>query len=929
MPQALIVDDLPDSLRLLRALLEHAGWIVAEATDGAAAVTCLQHCVPDVIVSDLRMPGLDGFALLRHCRSDPRLAPVPFVIFTGMPVSPADRELARQLRADAFVLKSEPGAEVLRRIASLVRQRHEPATPVPAPHDAADPAPPLTPGHPGLEPALRAARDSESRAHQILDALPAAAYTCDPSGRINYVNRRALELWGRAPRLHDDAERFVGPGRYLDPETLAPVPGETCGTALALQGRPAPVRTLVLLRPDGRQHRVLLHASPLRDCAGSLTGAVAVLVDISDQEDARLALRDSQARLQGIVQSAMDAIITIDSQQRIVLFNPAAERMFERPAETVLGQPLDVLIPAEHRAGHAGPGATFGPSPALRGIGSLDTVFGVRRSGERFPIEASVAQTTVQGDRLFTVVLREISGRIRAEQTLRESEERFRQVTENIDEVFWLFDVAAERTIYVSPAFERVWGRSAEDIHHDPGLWIGSVHPDDAPAARAHFLLLLRGETRTFEYRIRRPDHTERWIRDRGFPIRGADGSVFRVAGVSNDITRERTLEERFRQAQRMEAVGQLAGGIAHDFNNLLTVIQMHGSLLAQRGDRAIEENLKPVLEAAARAANLTRQLLTFSRRRVRDLRAVDLAELVSAMIRLLRRVMGEHIEVAMAVPAPLPLVKADSGMLEQVVMNLAVNARDAMPRGGRLHVTLDTMTAGPDHLALHPGIRPGRFVRLTMQDTGAGIPPEHLPRIFEPFFTTKGEGHGTGLGLATVFSVAQQHGGWVEVESVVGQGSTFHVMLPALATTTPTADRPTAPLAEVRGGSDRILLVEDDFAVRAVARRVLTQLGYEVGEAASAHEALVTFREARQPFRLLLTDLIMPGGVTGQELATMLVSEQPGLRVIYMSGYSEEIASRRLTVVPGENFLAKPFEIEALGTIVRRALDGAATAAC
>ncbi len=930
MPHALIVDDLPESLRLLRSLLEFHQWTVDEAGDGAAAVVRLEERKPDVIVSDLRMPGMDGFALLRHCKADPRFRTVPFAVFSGTFTSPADRDLVLRLQADAFILKSEPSAEVLRRILSLA----------PPPGTAKEPGvspPPLDTDYASalarkldtkyfeLELALKTARDNEARTHQILDALPAAAYTCDAAGLIGYANRRAHALWGCPPRPRDDAERMLGPCRHLDPGTLEPIAPAASGIALALRGVDVPAREIQLQRADGTCCPVLAHASPLRDTTGTIMGAVAILVDLSGQEDARIALRDSQARLQGIVQSAMDAIVSVDAQHRIVLFNPAAERMFDRPAATMLGQPLDLLLPSAHRASHARHIETFGRSGfTSRSMGSLGTVFGLRRSGEQFPIEASISQTTVNGERLFTVVLREITGRIRAEQTLRESEERFRQVTENIDEVFWLFEVAARRTIYVSPAFERVWGFPPQVLYDREEQWIGSVHPDDAPAVRAFLESLVAGNAASLEYRIRRPDRTERWVRDRGFPIRHADGTVFRVAGVTIDITRERSLEERVRQSQKMEAVGQLAGGIAHDFNNLLTVIQMHGSLLARRADPGIEESLRPMLDAAARAANLTRQLLTFSRRQVRDLRPVDFAELVSTMIRLLRRVMGEDIEVETAMPASLPLVQADAGMLEQVVMNLAVNARDAMPRGGRLRVALDTLVVGPDQLVPHPEAKPGEFVRLSVHDSGCGIAPEDLPHIFEPFFTTKSDGHGTGLGLAMVFGIAQQHGGWVDVESAIGSGSTFHVILPAL----PSSARPTGTtrsgMAPVLGGSGRILLVEDELAVRAVARRVLTQLGYEVVEAASAHDALVAFREAKQPFRLLLTDLIMPGGITGQELATMLSAEQPDLRVIYMSGYSDEIVNRRLTVVPGENFLAKPFEIEALSRIVRRTLDRA-----
>ena len=397
------------------------------------------------------------------------------------------------------------------------------------------------------------------------------------------------------------------------------------------------------------------------------------------------------------------------------------------------------------------------------------------------------------------------------------------------------------------------------------------------------------------------------------------------VMGTGIDLTERKQLEEQLRQSQKMEAIGHLAGGVAHDFNNILAALILQVDLLEceKQLPEGVEDGLKLIRADAERAANLVRQLLLFSRRQVMRPRDLDLNEVVTNFSKMLQRIIGEDIQIQLHLhTAPLP-IHADAGMIEQVLMNLAANARDAMPKGGRLLIELTAATADEARARrFNAEAAPGRFVCLGVGDTGTGIPLEVMPRIFEPFFTTKDLGKGTGLGLATVFGIAKQHKGWVEVDNHPGKGVTFLVYFPALAAT---ATEPTlaGPLPKPLGGTETILLVEDESEVRRVVRTLLAQSGYDVLEAANGKEALALAQGQGRSLALLLTDLIMPEGLNGLELANQLKSEKPQLKVVYISGYSTEVAGGKLGLQEGVNFLQKPFNAEHLLQTIRQSLDG------
>lgn len=399
-------------------------------------------------------------------------------------------------------------------------------------------------------------------------------------------------------------------------------------------------------------------------------------------------------------------------------------------------------------------------------------------------------------------------------------------------------------------------------------------------------------------------------------------GENGRVRIYSMDTTDKRDLEEQFRQAQKMEAIGQLAGGVAHDFNNILAVIQMQSELLKSSGSLTTEQSefADEIDTTVQRAAALTRQLLLFSSREVFQPRDMDLNESIGNTVKMLRRILGADIRMQLRLSSQPMFIHADSGMMDQVLLNLAVNARDAMPNGGQLIVETSGIEFDEFAVSQLPKARLGAFVRLSVSDSGCGIAPDVLPRIFEPFFTTKGVGKGTGLGLATVFGVVRQHEGWIDVYSETGHGTTFRIYLPRLARNALT-DSPAARLVAPRGGNETILLAEDDPSLRVSIRKTLAQLGYRIVEAPTGTLALKVWEQNRSEIRLLLTDLVMPDGMTGKELAQRLRQNDPELKVIYMSGYSAEVAGKDFPLKEGVNFLTKPFPAARLAQTIRSAL--------
>ena len=522
---------------------------------------------------------------------------------------------------------------------------------------------------------------------------------------------------------------------------------------------------------------------------------------------------------------------------------------------------------------------------------------------------------------LWLMLDRQFHGMRRWARRIQDSEENFRAIFELASIGMAQANPHTGRWIRVNRKLCEMTGYSEAELC---GMTVFDItHADDKALDRDLFEQLVRGEVPHFrvEKRYVRRDGALVWVNVNVAAVRDAAGRAVRTMATIEDVTERRQLESRLLQVQKMEAIGQLAGGVAHDFNNILAAMLMQIDLASWEPNLPgpVAESLREVRGAAERAAGLTRQLLLFSRKQVMQPRDLDLNELVTNLARMLQRIIGEDIRLELRLhPAPLT-VHADGGMIDQTLMNLAVNARDAMPEGGRLVIETSEVTVDAEAARLQADAAPGRYALLTVTDSGAGIPPEVLPKVFERFFTTKEAGKGTGLGLATVFGIVRQHQGWVAAESEAGRGASFRIFLPAIDA--PAGDQAAAHV-ELGGGSETVLLVEDDRAVRAVTRRVLEKSGYRVLEAASGPDAMVVWQRHQESIALLLTDLVMPGGMSGQDLARALLSAEPALKVVYTSGYSPELAGQGMRLSHGENFVQKPASPDQILAAVRWSLD-------
>jgi PAS domain S-box-containing protein len=477
---------------------------------------------------------------------------------------------------------------------------------------------------------------------------------------------------------------------------------------------------------------------------------------------------------------------------------------------------------------------------------------------------------------------------------------------------------------WVSDNFTAFTGRNIQDWYQQTPE-DSFVEESDRPLVSNSLPTLLAQNHVSLQYRIRRHDKTVRWVRDDCQLVRDDAQQPVEIIGCWTDITERKQLEEHLRQSQKMEAFGQLAGGVAHDFNNLLTIIKGYICLLADEDCPAEKRGpgLSAIAKATDRAAHLTRQLLTFSRRQLFQPKPLDLDAIVADTGPMLQQLIGESIKLKTECRSGNVSITADPNLVEQVLINLAANARDAMPQGGRLTLSTSACEIDDAHVRQYNEARVGPHVCLSVTDTGCGIAPEHMPRLFEPFFTTKDVGKGTGLGLASVYGTVKQHEGWIEVSSRKGKGTTFKIYFPT-SSLPPLPVEPPPPDQPVRGGNETILVVEDEAVLRELFCLSLQQLGYRVFAEGSGVKALRSWSSRLDQIDLLLTDLVMPDGVSGWKLASALQAEKPGLKAIYMSGHSTETNGLGSNAAKDIRFLAKPFSVQILAEAVRTCLDEA-----
>jgi two-component system cell cycle sensor histidine kinase/response regulator CckA len=643
---------------------------------------------------------------------------------------------------------------------------------------------------------------------------------------------------------------------------------------------------------------------------------IAIGRDVTARRRVEEAVRGSEALTRSVVYTAVDGIITADEQGTIHSFNPAAERLFGYSAGEAIGENLGMLMEEPDRSRHDWYMRTYIETGKKKIIGIGREVRAVRKDGTVFPVELAVSEMLLPGRRMFTGILRDITDRKAAEAALRETNAKLQAIIETSPLAVVTLDLDA-RVLAWNPAAERMFGWSAVEA-------LNQVLPVVPEPERQELLAAVRkGEPLlgVEKHRLRK-DGSAIEVTLWTAPLHDPAGEVRGVLGMYADVTESKQLEEQLRHAQKMEAVGRLAGGIAHDFNNILTVIAGYGQMIADRGEDegVLAEEVQEILKAADHASALTSQLLVFSRRHVVSQESIDLNAVVAKLERMLRRIIGEDIELATVACPDLWQVRADAAQIEQVIMNLAINARDAMPDGGLLVIETANVELDAAYARSHVGVKEGEHVMLAVSDTGRGIPPEVRSRLFEPFFTTKERGKGTGLGLSTVYGIVQQSGGDIRVHSEPGKGTCFRIYLPRVdASQTKTASAPGPSPAE--RGSETVLVAEDEPGVRALVRDVLQQHGYEVLEALDVDHALQICREHPGQIGLLLTDVVMPV-MSGRELAERASEIRPDIKVLYMSGYTDNIMVHHGITPTDTRFLQKPFTPVVLARKVRETLD-------
>jgi two-component system, cell cycle sensor histidine kinase and response regulator CckA len=628
--------------------------------------------------------------------------------------------------------------------------------------------------------------------------------------------------------------------------------------------------------------------------------------DITARKQSEASLHESQQRLAGIIASAMDPIISLDEQQRVVLFNAAAEKMFLCSEAEAVGQSIERFIPQRFHAAHSGHIRAFGETGVTnRAMDTLEPIWALRPGGEEFQIEASLSQTESGGKKIFTVIIRDVGQRKRSEDALRRSEERFSKAFRSNPLAIAISTEAEGRYLDVNEAFLDLLGYQRKDVI---GRTAAELDFWAEPLDRGEMIRQLKGDEKVSKHQMRyrtakgKIREAEVWAESIE-----VDGQRC-VLAITRDVTEMIQLEAQLRQAQKMEAVGRLAGGIAHDFNNILSIIIGYSdiSLGLIAPENPVNKYVSQTKKAAERAALLTKQLLAFSRKQVVFPRTLDLNEVVRNATEMFLRLVGEDIAVEFRPTAPLGSIKADIGQIEQVLINLVVNARDAMPTGGRIMIETGEAELDESYVSQHRDAHVGRYVVLAVSDTGCGMDQTIQSQIFEPFFTTKVVGHGTGLGLSTIYGIVKQSEGSILVYSEPGKGTTFKVYFPRVGGK-PEVLVSSKNEAEPRGRSETILVVEDDKILRELTVKLLLDGGYRVIEAKDGEDALRIMAASEAGIDLLLTDVIMPEK-SGPELVKQAEEGHPKTHSLFMSGYSGDMVKRHGLLIQEDSFLEKPF---------------------
>jgi PAS domain S-box-containing protein len=668
---------------------------------------------------------------------------------------------------------------------------------------------------------------------------------------------------------------------------------------------------LRILTGKGREIWVRAIGEPERDESAEIVGAWGAFQDVDELVAAHERSEAMQQRLAETLNGISEGFMVLDEDWNLTFLNHAGAKFLLRTHQELVGRNIWEEFPeargsqfeiSYRKAFESGQTVAFEEYYA-----PLERWFEVR------------AHPTSEG---LAVHFQDVTERRRSHEALRLSEERFRHVTKVTNDVIWDWNLSDD-TIWCNENMALKFGHSSE-VSGEPGFWSSQIHSDDRARVMAGIDAAVRdGREWSDEYRFLKADGSVAHVIDRGLVIRDASGAARRMVGSMSDVTSRIGMEAQLREAQKLEAVGQLTGGVAHDFNNLLTVIIGAAESLSERlGHDAESVMLAEMTTAAAqRGAELTSRLLAFSRQQPLEPKATNVGHLVADFDPILRRTLSEDIDLEVVRGGGLWAAMVDPGQLETALLNLAINARDAMPSGGRLTIETGNVSLDEEYARTNEEVTAGQYVMVSVSDTGTGMPPEIVSRAFEPFFTTKEVGKGSGLGLSMVYGFAKQSRGHVKIYSELGEGTTIRLYLPRAYANQPATEAAGTTSAHLATGEERILVVEDDPMVREHVARQLRGLGYQVTEAADGQQALTRLKDGER-FDLLFTDVVMPGGMNGRDLAVAAKDLCAELKVLFTSGYTENAIVHHGRLDPGVQLLSKPYRKRDLAERVRRILD-------